>query len=163
MLRHTIPHTKKANGDRLCNSNFLHCLTLYNRSLFLSVGQGLPDRSAHTLSNAELWACSLGSVFSPLCFLHEQCGTSLFLSVVYYGIQVLTIPTFSVSAVSRKEESRVLQLLSKGLKWLIEINLKWHCGAQQFRMAVFIYLTILHASCIKRLPWEMILVYWLLF
>lgn len=103
------------------------------------------------------------SMFSPPCFSMNN-GELGYFSLVYYNVQVLTMPTtFSVPAASRKEESWVLKLLSGGLKWLIEINLKWHCRAQQFMMAIFIYLTILYASCMKRLPWEMTPVYWLLF
>ena len=109
-----------------------------------------------------------GHVHLGVCFptLHLTWTMGNFVispSVVYDGIQVLTMPTFSVPPVSRKEESWVLQLSSNGIKWLIEINLKWYCGAQQCTMAIFIYLTILHASGMKRLPWEITLFYWLLF
>lgn len=74
------------------------------------------------------------------------------------------IQVLSVTPVSRKEERWVSELLSnRSFVWLIEINLKWHCGARHFTMTIFIYLTVLHASCVKRLSWETTLFYWLLF
>lgn len=162
MLRHNASY-KESEWWLVMQFQLPSPWTLCGHSLFLSLGQDLPDRGPPTLSHAELRACSWGSVFPPLCFSREQWELGYF-SLVCYSIQVLTMPTtFSVPAVSRKDESWVLELLSRGLKWLIEINLKWHCRAQQFMMAIFIYLTILYASCMKRLPWEMTLIYWLLF
>lgn len=69
-------HTKKANSDRLCNSDFLHCCVLYNHPFFLSLGQEFPETGTHALSQEEWRHVHLGRVSrsAPHMNSGELCG-----------------------------------------------------------------------------------------
>lgn len=97
----------------------------YNPSLLLPAGQGLPAGGSTPRP-----LCLENSGHVPLVVCpsprgsREQGDRPPLSLCVCYGIRVLILPAFPVRTGHRKEETCVPQLLLKGSKWLIEINLK---------------------------------------
>lgn len=130
---------------------------VYGHCFVLSLGQEFPDAGTHALSSRVV-SCPFGACF-PLCASRGRQGA-------WSCLPLWSVAAFKCSQSllwTEKKNAEYQSYCRTVLKWLIEINLKWHCGARHFAMTIFIYLTMLHASCVKRLSWETTLFYWLLF